>query len=77
MGDKIPLKSLMPNRIRVQTKIVTYHNYFRTKVIPRASNMLKMVRSKYVILVMNTKKRERIPYWMIEFESVILMMHFF
>lgn len=48
MGDKIPLKSLIPHGKRVQKKIVLYHNYFRTKVIPRASNMLKMVRAKYV-----------------------------
>lgn len=43
MGDQIPFKGLMPNRKRVQRKIVFYHNYFRSSVIPRASNMLMMV----------------------------------
>lgn len=56
MGDHIPLRTLMPNRKRIQNKIVTYHNYFRTKVIPRASNMLKMVRFKYVYI--NKKKKK-------------------
>ncbi|KAF5306398.1 hypothetical protein FQA39_LY08907 [Lamprigera yunnana] len=48
MGDKIPSSALLPNRRQLQNKIVLYHNYFRTKVIPRASNMLKMKWNKAV-----------------------------
>ncbi|CAH1960260.1 unnamed protein product [Acanthoscelides obtectus] len=42
MGDKISLTSLDPRRMRVQQKIVIYHNAFRSKVRPTAANMLKM-----------------------------------
>ncbi|XP_015836142.1 cysteine-rich secretory protein 2 isoform X2 [Tribolium castaneum] len=42
VGDKIPLNAIMPNRRKMQRKIVQYHNYFRTKVVPRAANMLRM-----------------------------------
>ncbi|RZC22658.1 cysteine-rich secretory protein 2-like [Asbolus verrucosus] len=42
MGDRIPLRAIMPTRRQIQTKIVLYHNIFRTRVIPKAANMLKM-----------------------------------
>ncbi|KAK5646647.1 hypothetical protein RI129_005111 [Pyrocoelia pectoralis] len=42
MGDKIPNSALLPNRKPLQNKIVLYHNYFRTRVVPRAANMLRM-----------------------------------
>ncbi|KAK9870430.1 hypothetical protein WA026_008000 [Henosepilachna vigintioctopunctata] len=42
MGDRIPLKILLPERQRTRQKIVTIHNLFRTKVKPEAANMLKM-----------------------------------
>lgn len=42
MGDRIPHSALLPNSRPLQRKIVLYHNYFRTKVIPRAANMLRM-----------------------------------
>ncbi|CAH1368353.1 unnamed protein product [Tenebrio molitor] len=41
-GDKIPLRAIIPNRRKIQKKIVTYHNFFRTKVVPKAANMLRM-----------------------------------
>jgi hypothetical protein len=43
-GDRIPHKRLLPNNGLIQRKIVTYHNYFRSRVQPPAGNMLKMVR---------------------------------
>lgn len=49
LGDRIPYRALMPHRKRIQKKIVLYHNYFRTKVIPRAANMLRMVRLRCLI----------------------------
>ncbi|XP_050307395.1 cysteine-rich secretory protein 3-like [Anthonomus grandis grandis] len=42
MGEILPFKSITPERQRVRNKIVMYHNYFRSKVEPKASNMLKM-----------------------------------
>ncbi|XP_066246169.1 cysteine-rich secretory protein 2-like [Euwallacea similis] len=42
MGDNLPFKAITPKRTRVQSKIVMYHNFFRSKVEPKASNMLKM-----------------------------------
>lgn len=49
MGDQISLKALSPRRRLVRDKIVYFHNYFRSKVQPIASNMLKMV-SEYIFL---------------------------
>ncbi|CAG9098837.1 unnamed protein product [Plutella xylostella] len=40
--DKIPYIALSPQRATVRRKIVLYHNFFRTKVRPSASNMLLM-----------------------------------
>ncbi|XP_030027005.1 cysteine-rich venom protein TEL1 isoform X2 [Manduca sexta] len=40
--DQIPENALSPKRAVVRRKIVTYHNFFRTKVRPTASNMLMM-----------------------------------
>nr|AEE62003.1 unknown [Dendroctonus ponderosae] len=42
MGDHLPLRAITPERQRVRNKIVMYHNYFRSRVEPKASNMLKM-----------------------------------
>lgn len=41
--QKIPDGALEPHRAVVRRKIVLYHNFFRTKVRPTASNMLLMV----------------------------------
>lgn len=43
MGDILPYRAISPERQRVRDKIVMYHNFFRTKVHPKAGNMLKMV----------------------------------
>ncbi|XP_045459036.1 cysteine-rich venom protein latisemin-like [Melitaea cinxia] len=40
--SKIPENALSPRRSVVRRKIVLYHNFFRTKVRPTASNMLLM-----------------------------------
>ncbi|XP_031763793.2 serotriflin isoform X1 [Galleria mellonella] len=40
--SKIPDNALNPRRSIVRRKIVLYHNFFRTKVRPSASNMLLM-----------------------------------
>ncbi|XP_056631198.1 cysteine-rich secretory protein 1-like [Diorhabda sublineata] len=42
MGDSIPLKMLDPRRVKLQKKIVLYHNFFRSKVDPPPANMLRM-----------------------------------
>ncbi|CAG9771976.1 unnamed protein product [Ceutorhynchus assimilis] len=42
MGDRLPFRAISPERQRVRNKIVMYHNYFRSRVEPRAGNMLKM-----------------------------------
>ncbi|CAH1183520.1 unnamed protein product [Phaedon cochleariae] len=42
MGDLINMKSLDPKKLRVQRKIVLYHNFFRSNVKPSAKNMLRM-----------------------------------
>ncbi|XP_076271287.1 cysteine-rich secretory protein 2-like isoform X1 [Rhynchophorus ferrugineus] len=42
MGDLLPFRSINPQRKRIQNKIVLYHNYYRAKVKPLSSNMLKM-----------------------------------
>lgn len=41
--QQIPDGALDPRREVVRRKIVLYHNFFRTKVRPSASNMLLMV----------------------------------
>ncbi|XP_072936698.1 cysteine-rich venom protein-like isoform X2 [Epargyreus clarus] len=41
-SSKIPEDALSPRRAVVRRKIVLYHNFFRTKVRPTASNMLLM-----------------------------------
>ncbi|XP_046987912.1 cysteine-rich secretory protein 2-like [Schistocerca americana] len=41
-GNKIPTRALVTTGKKVQRKILLYHNFFRTKVSPPASNMLKM-----------------------------------
>lgn len=41
-ANKIPDEALTPNRSVVRRKIVLYHNFFRSKVRPTASNMLLM-----------------------------------
>ncbi|XP_041976561.1 serotriflin-like [Aricia agestis] len=41
-SSKIPADGLSPKRLVVRRKIVTYHNFFRSKVRPTASNMLLM-----------------------------------
>ncbi|XP_050670213.1 cysteine-rich venom protein 2-like [Leptidea sinapis] len=41
-SSKIPEDGLSPRRLVVRRKIVLYHNFFRTKVRPTASNMLLM-----------------------------------
>ncbi|KAL0849252.1 hypothetical protein ABMA28_013584 [Loxostege sticticalis] len=41
-ASKIPDNALNPKRSIVRRKIVLYHNFFRTKVQPPASNMLMM-----------------------------------
>uniref|UniRef100_A0A1B0DQX0 Uncharacterized protein n=1 Tax=Phlebotomus papatasi TaxID=29031 RepID=A0A1B0DQX0_PHLPP len=41
-GDRVPAKLIAPHLRKVQQRIVMLHDYFRTKVIPPASNMLIM-----------------------------------
>ncbi|GAB0089408.1 cysteine-rich venom protein-like [Sergentomyia squamirostris] len=41
-GDRVPAKLIAPHLKKVQQRIVLLHDYFRTKVIPPASNMLIM-----------------------------------
>ncbi|XP_076063883.1 cysteine-rich secretory protein 2-like [Oratosquilla oratoria] len=45
-GSKLRLKTLEPAKQRVQKRLVQYHNFFRAKVSPPASNMLAMTWSK-------------------------------
>ncbi|XP_068226914.1 cysteine-rich secretory protein 2-like [Palaemon carinicauda] len=45
-GSKLRLKSLAPGKYRIQKKLVQFHNFFRSKVKPEASNMLAMSWSK-------------------------------
>lgn len=42
-GDKVPQRMISTKLKRVQRRIVMLHDYFRTKVLPPASNMLSMV----------------------------------
>ncbi|XP_037032258.1 cysteine-rich venom protein pseudecin-like [Bradysia coprophila] len=41
-GDKVPQRMISTKLKRVQRRIVMLHDYFRTKVLPPASNMLSM-----------------------------------
>lgn len=41
-GDRIPIKLLSPTNRKVQRKIALYHNFFRSRVTPPASDMLSM-----------------------------------
>ncbi|KAG8227049.1 hypothetical protein J437_LFUL013232 [Ladona fulva] len=41
-GDRIPIKMLSPANRKVQRKIALYHNFFRSRVTPPASDMLSM-----------------------------------
>ncbi|XP_046403123.1 cysteine-rich secretory protein 2-like [Ischnura elegans] len=41
-GDRIPVKLLTPTNRKVQRKIAYYHNFFRSRVSPPASDMLSM-----------------------------------
>ncbi|XP_071445506.1 cysteine-rich secretory protein 2-like [Hetaerina americana] len=41
-GDRIPVKLLTPANRKVQRKISYYHNFFRSRVSPPASDMLSM-----------------------------------
>ncbi|KAL7645437.1 UNVERIFIED_CONTAM: hypothetical protein RMT77_003823 [Armadillidium vulgare] len=41
-GNKLKLRSLEPGKDKIQKRLVQYHNFFRTKVSPPASNMLAM-----------------------------------
>lgn len=43
-GEKIPNRLISPRLRRVQSRIVMLHDFFRTKVVPTAANMLSMVR---------------------------------
>lgn len=42
-GDAVPNRMISPRVRRVQRRIVMLHDFFRTKVVPPASNMLSMV----------------------------------
>ncbi|XP_039433109.1 cysteine-rich venom protein-like isoform X2 [Culex pipiens pallens] len=41
-GDKLPTKVISPRTRKVQRRIVVLHDFFRTKVVPPAANMLSM-----------------------------------
>lgn len=45
-GEKVPNRLISPRVRRVQRRIVMLHDFFRTKVVPPASNMLSMVSVK-------------------------------
>ncbi|XP_077018162.1 cysteine-rich secretory protein 1 [Tamandua tetradactyla] len=49
-GDSIPYRTLSTESAKVQEEIVSVHNSFRKKVIPQASNMLKMSWSEHAAL---------------------------
>lgn len=42
-GDKVPQRMISTKLKRVQRRIVMLHDYYRTKVLPPAANMLSMV----------------------------------
>ncbi|KAF2367958.1 Cysteine-rich secretory protein [Trinorchestia longiramus] len=42
-GSRLQLRSLTPRRMRIRRRLVQYHNFFRTRVQPPATNMLAMV----------------------------------
>lgn len=46
-GEKVPNRLISPRMRRVQRRIVMLHDFFRTKVVPPASNMLSMVSGIY------------------------------
>ncbi|KAG0730596.1 Cysteine-rich secretory protein 2 [Chionoecetes opilio] len=47
-GRRLQLRSIEPGKHRVQRRLVHFHNNFRSKVKPQASNMLAMSWSKEV-----------------------------
>lgn len=54
-GDKLPAKVISPRARKVQRRIVVLHDFFRTKVVPPASNMLSMVSEAVVPWNKNTE----------------------
>ncbi|XP_017785761.1 PREDICTED: cysteine-rich secretory protein 1-like [Nicrophorus vespilloides] len=42
MGDRLSMAKVHPFKHPIKRKIVMYHNQFRARVVPRASNMLRM-----------------------------------
>jgi len=42
-GEKLHYRYINPRNKRVQRRIVMLHDFFRTKVVPPAANMLSMV----------------------------------
>lgn len=42
-GERVPNRLISPRLRRVQRRIVMLHDFFRTKVVPPAANMLSMV----------------------------------
>ncbi|XP_032530230.1 serotriflin-like [Danaus plexippus] len=73
-STKIPDNALSPRRLVVRRKIVLYHNFFRTKVRPTASNMLLMswhslaakqaqiYADKCIFLQHNDPRENTVPY---------------
>jgi len=47
-GARVHFRSLCPSRRRIRRRLVHYHNFFRTRVRPSASNMLAMKWSRPV-----------------------------
>lgn len=45
-GEKVPNRLISPRVRRVQRRIVMLHDFFRTKVVPPAANMLSMVSAR-------------------------------
>lgn len=45
-GEKVPNRLIAPRLRRVQRRIVMLHDFFRTKVVPPAANMLSMVSTR-------------------------------
>lgn len=44
-GDKLQYKFISTRSRKVQKRIVMLHDFFRTKTVPSAANMLSMVRN--------------------------------
>lgn len=73
-SSRIPENGLSPSRSVVRRKIVLYHNFFRTKVRPTASNMLLMswhplaaqqaqrYADKCIFLTHNNPSENTVPY---------------